>query len=109
MRKDEQLRQRFEDFGCLQPRCISTTYKVLREFQPPIKIPNASLAQKRLLILDYIIKAREPVHVVREEPAYVFANFLADFGGYMGLLLGSNLLSIYDCVNERLNKITNPV
>ena len=36
--------------------------------------------------------------VVEEEQYYVhdFYTFFADIGGYMGLLLGSSLLSLYD-------------
>ena len=38
------------------------------------------------------------VEVTKEVFAYQFANFVADFGGYLGLCLGASLLSIYDYV-----------
>ena len=42
---------------------------------------------------------------IEEEQYYVydFNSFFADVGGYMGLLLGSSLLSIYDEIGQWLN------
>ena len=36
---------------------------------------------------------------------YTFANFVADFGGYLGLLLGHSLLSLYDIGKEIVFKM----
>ena len=48
---------------------------------------------------------------IEEEQYYVydFNSFFADVGGYMGLLLGSSLLSIYDEIGQWLNwkKVTS--
>ena len=43
---------------------------------------------------------------IEEEQYYVytFNNFIADVGGYMGLLLGSSILSIYDEIENYLNR-----
>ena len=36
---------------------------------------------------------------------YAWNNFVADFGGYLGLLLGSSLLTLYDEGKELIAKI----
>jgi hypothetical protein len=36
------------------------------------------------------------VPVIEEKLLYGFENFFADVGGYLGLLLGGSILSVYD-------------
>ena len=38
------------------------------------------------------------VTVIKHVEMYKFMNFVADFGGYLGLLLGASILSIFDDV-----------
>jgi hypothetical protein len=40
-----------------------------------------------------------------ESISYQFVNFVADFGGYLGLLLGASLLDIYDSSRKCLKII----
>jgi hypothetical protein len=42
--------------------------------------------------------------LTKEHITYQWENFVADFGGYLGLLLGASLLDIYDLT---FNGITN--
>ncbi len=37
---------------------------------------------------------------------YGFPSLMADFGGYLGLLLGHSLLSLYDLMSELRKKIS---
>ena len=52
-----------------------------------------------------LMRHTEPLKVTTEEPAYGFSSFLADFGGYLGLLLGASILSIYDQVKHHLTMV----
>jgi hypothetical protein len=36
------------------------------------------------------------VNVMQEISLYGLSNFIADFGGYLGLLLGASLITIYE-------------
>ncbi len=41
----------------------------------------------------------------REVPAYGFGSFVADFGGYLGLLLGGSILSIFDDIMDFIKSV----
>ncbi len=45
------------------------------------------------------------VKVNKDIPLYTFTSFVADFGGYLGLLLGASLLSIFDDVVKSIVKL----
>ena len=38
---------------------------------------------------------------MEERLAYTFFNLLADFGGYLGMFVGGNLLAILDIIRDR--------
>ena len=38
---------------------------------------------------------------MEERLAYTFLNLLADFGGYLGMFVGGNLLAILDIIRDR--------
>ena len=40
------------------------------------------------------------VQVIEEILAYKFPDLVADFGGYLGLLLGASIVSMYDIIFE---------
>ena len=40
------------------------------------------------------------LHVKRDVLIYDGFNFIADFGGYMGILLGFSILSIFDVISN---------
>ena len=53
-----------------------------------------------------------PTTFIRHSLSYGFANFVADFGGYLGLLLGGSLLAFFDiiwntCDNVKLKLQSN--
>ncbi len=77
---------------CYQPNCITSAWSVestedtlMDAFKKPGQLSVQLSLQKSV-----------PVAVHRYSLAYGFSNFVADFGGYLGLLLGASLLSIYD-------------
>ncbi len=87
-------------YGCLQSNClvdewypqISGNYQELKDNATRFKMEfintNCLKATKQILI-------------------YGFSNFVADFGGYLGLLLGASLLSIYDDFAAKIQMILN--
>lgn len=51
---------------------------------------------------------REPVVETRKQVyIYGFVNFVAEVGGYMGLLLGMSLLSIYEWIANGIRNAGN--
>ncbi len=78
--------------NCYKPNCITPSWSVesiedalLDAFKRPDGVQVQLILQKSV-----------PVPVHRYSLAYGFINFVADFGGYLGLLLGASLLSVYD-------------
>ena len=96
---DERLRQKYK---CLAPNCFKTTWNIVKESASG---PIGPFFSSKMVSITYETKVGDIVKSTTEVPAYRFANFLADFGGYMGLLLGASLLSIYDLLHEKLKDL----
>ena len=47
------------------------------------------------------------VEVIEETLAYKFQDLFADFGGYLGLLLGASIMSLYDIIMEVISRLRN--
>ena len=45
--------------------------------------------------------------MIEEILVYNYQDLIADFGGYLGLLLGASIISMYDIVKEFILKIKN--
>lgn len=58
-------------------------------------------------ILAYFIPMHAKVQFKNEALMYSFSDFIADFGGYLGLFLGGSILSLYDICSETLSKCLN--
>ena len=86
-------REDLQKFGCLKKNCDSTFWKVN-------KATNTQLAAdspyKNFTSIMFNFHNLVPVTVVKHSMSYKFVNFIADFGGYLGLLLGASLLTIFD-------------
>ncbi len=52
----------------------------------------------------YTIPPGSSVKIIREELTYGIKDFVADFGGYLGLLLGASLISIYDDIEATISR-----
>ena len=55
-----------------------------------------------IIIQHYLLNQ---IEVKKESLVYGYQDLLADFGGYLGLLLGVSMLSIYDYALELFIKI----
>ena len=64
---------------------------------PREAIPNTTQLSMQFAGSTYTVK--------KQFLTYTFANFVADFGGYLGLLLGHSLLSLYDIGKEIVFKM----
>ncbi len=87
------------DTGCFVPNCETSSWQVTKKEdnvlakQSREKYPNMTAA-----MLSF--QQSVPVEIREYSISYGFSNFVADFGGYLGLLLGASLLSIYDDLIE---------
>ncbi len=92
-----------KDFGCLKENCEKNVWKTVLQNKMLIdvyaSVKNGSDLQD-LTKITYETQNTNPIKVVRQHLAYGFSQFVADFGGYLGLLLGASILSIYDSVIE---------
>ena len=88
----------YEMTGCMSS-CEKEKFELtqLARSRPTVKASYC----KALVSLQIVDKS-----FIEEEQYYVytFNNFIADVGGYMGLLLGSSILSIYDEIENYLNR-----
>ncbi len=78
-------------FGCHLPNCKKIEWEVLRTENYGAfgsKVDNAVLMMQ--------FSKADCMKTTMYHLVYGFSNFVADFGGYLGLLLGASLLSIYD-------------
>ncbi len=55
------------------------------------------LAPENMTLIQLWLQKSLQTTVYKHSLSYQFSNFIADFGGYLGLLLGASLISIYDC------------
>jgi hypothetical protein len=79
-----------EKTGCL-PSCTRNKYMVKHEFGAAnwiIKVPHSHTLEIGYYGTDYTVKEQYLV--------YGFPDLIADFGGFLGLLLGYSVLSFFD-------------
>ncbi len=77
---------------CFVPNCESASWSVAKSYEDT----QEEKAQPNSISVYLLFQRNLPVTVHRYSLAYGFSNFVADFGGYLGLLLGASLLSLYD-------------
>ena len=82
-----------KEYGCSQENCDKYSWPVQQDFDGTVDAMAGNYSE-----VMFAIPKDTVVQVTREVMAYTFANFVADFGGYLGLLLGASLMSIYDDV-----------
>ena len=81
-------REIFEKTGCM-PSCSKSKIKLVPEYNNDMIDDNKKVAR-----LSFVYPRGE-YDLVEEYYIYNFGSFIADVGGYLGLLLGSSLLSMY--------------
>ena len=84
------------DEGCFTSNCDYVSYQVLKQDRDVL----GNMAKNGSTVVQLILQKPLKTTVYKHMMAYGFSNFVADFGGYLGLLLGASLLSIYDWVME---------
>ncbi len=93
---DLDTQKELEDFGCLMSNCIFDQWQPLYQETKTNKVAPGSNQAKFLLELS----KKDCLQTTKQILIYGFGNFVADFGGYLGLLLGASLLSIYDRIHD---------
>ena len=90
------------EFGCKRDNCKNTYWERVWTDDIVGYDINENVSEVQLFL-----QANTPTSIVKQNLAYTFPNFVADFGGYLGLLLGASVLSIFDSLwslFDRLNK-----
>ncbi len=77
---------------CFKPNCNLSSWIVASSEETLLKTTQS----KNGVTIHLILQESVPVTVQQYSIAYGFSHFVADFGGYLGLLLGASLLSLYD-------------
>ena len=57
---------------------------------------NSYKVERNTSFVKIYFQRNAPTVIIEQSLVYTFTNFVAEFGGYLGLLLGASLLSIYD-------------
>ena len=99
------MKEEVRNFGCLRQNCdtfywTSATEHDVDYKRSPGYIPKTSLLQ-------YEFQRSSVSYVTRETLSYTPSNFIADVGGFLGLLLGASILSIYDAILLGFKKLLN--
>ena len=100
-----EVQEEIGDFGCLRRNCQSYKWSIGTIHEYPLIQTN--FYQPNLTVLQYFFQKNRPIKVLRQSLSYGFSNFVADFGGYLGLLLGASMVSIYDTVISFFKKLLN--
>ena len=68
----------------------------------PLKGYDENLRRIQLLhfLLFFFFSQHLQIVVTEEVLAYTIEDLVADFGGYLGLLLGASILSMYDFISQ---------
>ncbi len=94
--------QELLDFGCNKMNCITLNWDMILTASSELGDPGSIEKES---IMSMAIQKSVPTTVMKHSLAYGFSNLVADFGGYLGLLLGASLLSIYDSGIEICNRV----
>ena len=82
--------------------CIPACHRIAYSAKPHKKLNRPKLTDK---IEISIFFGRDEFTVREQYLIYDYANFVADFGGYLGLLLGYSVLGFYDTLADLIKTI----
>ena len=85
------------------PSCKRVEYAIKPFTEYQYQIPQNLLDQNAWVFEIFFAKDRFPIR--EQYYTYDFQNLLADFGGYLGLLLGYSLLGFYDIGTELVEQV----
>ena len=87
--------------GCI-PNCTRDLISLKQDHDYPLSWPVENDQQKVIIMLEY----EDGSYTLTEEyEDYDSSSFIADVGGYLGLLLGHSVLSIYYIVVDFMHKL----
>ena len=96
-------------FSKLQYDIVSTLYEITPEaISDYVHLEGAKSLKVNETLLINFQKKNTMVQTIKDIYLYDFDGFLADIGGYMGLLLGASMFSIIKYSIETLTKRLNP-
>ncbi len=84
------------DFKCLVPNCLATTWPIIALDD----LTSSNSKEDNESTIEILLPSGLQAQEIIEVPAYGFASFVADFGGYLGLLLGASVLSLFDYAED---------
>ncbi len=94
-----------ERLGCFIPNCEITSWIVAQEETEVVGVGVHDNVAVLYFTLQKSMRARVYKHFLN----YQFSNFVADFGGYLGLMLGASLITIYDSAVDFLGKLIDNI
>ena len=110
LKNESALKDVLTRFNCLPLECIERSWKSnsaarVEDLTSPLTrhvaildpVPSDVDLNSTRLVLGLYLKTKR-ITVLKHTKLYSFANFVADFGGYFGLLLGGSLLAVLDMV-----------
>lgn len=93
------LEMKFEN--CTQ-RCRQIQWRAVTNYEARNLVNHKEAAMRRYndtYSVTFVINQKE-VKIIKEVYLYDFYNFIADFGGYLGLLLGGSILTVFDGITN---------
>ncbi len=92
-----------KDFGCLEENCNQIDWDIL--WTENDRFPGDE--GQFVAFAQLTFQGNIPATVIKHSLAYTFPNFVADFGGYLGLFLGASILSVFDVLWNYCLKISS--
>ncbi len=96
--------ENLKNFGCLKENCDSTIWDRLWIHEDQYDGLNSNESHFKMSFQSEI-----PTTIVKQTLAYYWPHFVADFGGYLGLLLGGSLLTFFDAISDFLHLLSTKI
>ena len=94
------MQEKLENHGCLISNCKITKWQEVTR--------NEIFGDfKNKMEFRYFMPARSKVTIYQDIRIYDENNFIGDFGGYIGLMLGLSILTVYDYLISLIKSIKN--
>ena len=84
------------------PKCRQIEWKAVTNYEVRNLINHKEAVLRKFgdtYSVNFFINQKE-VKIIKEVYLYDFFNFVADFGGYLGLLLGGSILTAFDGITD---------
>ena len=94
-----------EEISCTSP-CTMHEYQFEEAMASKIPCSNGALCMENSPLHMFAVQDAN-LYVSREVPLYDINSFIADVGGYLGLLLGASVISLYEWFMEMLQALSS--